>query len=138
MRIPGRRDPDDEVQESQDRNFGKACAYWRDEALMRRLGLRLTGYKRKWTRIGTVHFNPGVSRADVEVSALPSLGWRFTVHHAFTERPRVISTGGWCFTEVWPFVEMLLAGHQPEAVFAAAGMVLGEGMFVDHTEEVTR
>jgi hypothetical protein len=133
MKIPQLRR--DEAQRSQDRNFGKARAYWHDEAHMRRLGLKLTGYQRKWTRIGTVHFNPGVSRADVEVRAIPSLGWRFTVHHVLAERPRVIRTGGWRFTEVWPFVEMLLAGHQPEAVFTAAGMVLGEDMFVDHTGE---
>ena len=133
MKIPQLRH--DEAQRSQDRNFGKARAYWRDEALMRRLGLKLTGYQREWTRIGTVHFNPGVSRADVEVQALPSLGWRFTVHHCASPRPLVVSTGGWCFIEVWPFVEMLLAGHQPEAVFTAANVVLGEDMFVNHTGE---
>jgi hypothetical protein len=117
----------DEVQAAQDEDFGRAGAHYDDEELMRRLGLRLRGYKRQWTRIGTVRL--GLSRADVEVSAIPAQSWRFTVHQYGAEQPLVISTGTGLFTGFWPFVEMLMSGQPLDVVRRAADLVLGEETF---------
>lgn len=122
----------DDAQAFQDANFGRSGALYKDEALMRRLGLRLKGYTREWTRIGTVSF--GLSRADVEVQALPALGWRFTVYQYAAEQPLVISTGTGLFTDYWPFVEMLLSDQPLDIVSSAAALVLGEDMFAAETE----
>jgi hypothetical protein len=132
----GRRETVDEFQRSQDRTFGEVGAAYQDEDLLRRLGLRVKGYKRKYSHIGTVRL--GLNRADVEAGAIPAISWRFTIHRWNAEQPLVVSTGCAPFIECWPFVELLLATDRqspPEAVFAAAALVLGEGMFIDHTAD---
>ena len=133
MKMPQLRRETDEAQRYQDRNYGKVGACYQDEDLMRRLGLKTTGYKRADRHIGTVRL--GLNRADVEVSAIPALGWRFTIHRWDTKQPLVVSTGTGPFTMYWPFIELLLSRdlETPESVFAAAALVLGDDMLVEET-----
>ncbi len=110
-----------------------------DEDKLRSLGLRTTNFGRAWTDLGTVTVEEAEPDGDfgprpaatvrVEVMALPSMGWRFTI-----VRPReevedlgggawravyepcetiVFETGSGGFVGFWPTAE-LMATHMIE------------------------
>lgn len=73
--------------------FGDSGAYERDRTLMRSLGLKLSGYGRERTELGTVTIFPAepngpygprpATKVKVAVVAMPAQFWHFTV-----SRPR--------------------------------------------------
>lgn len=107
---------------------GSQNAYWDDEDLLRRLGLKTKGYQWDWTPIGTVRST--LNRVDVAVCAMPAQFWRFTVHLYNQAGPLVIVTGSGTFTDYWPFAEMLLNDVPFETVRQAAGLVIRDDVFV--------
>ncbi len=114
----GRHSDIDEAQDVQDRLLGPLGAYESDRDLLRTLGLKLDGYKRAWTYLGTVAHPSGNVR--IEVSAMPAQSWRYVVDLGFADHLTVISTGTGMFREYWPLVERVLSGEPIEQVIQAA------------------
>lgn len=82
-----------------------------DRELMTGLGLRIEGFERDWTDIGTVELGEGGPIVQVSVAAAPALFWRFTINRqASGQMDREIlqvSTGSGSFSEYWPAVQQV-------------------------------
>lgn len=94
-------------------------AYSSDQPVLRALGLRTQMSQGEYTSLGTVACEYGIT-VKVEVYAMPSMGWRFTLripqdtrhlHYGedirpFMFREIVFNTGTGRFAEFWPAVKM--------------------------------